>query len=193
MAKKRKPKGHPAHRPGALSAFWHGGAPGLVAGDRLLPRVSQRALSTYEAAQVPYDPERVYVTTDRQLARAFAASLGGGRAGSLYNVRPEEPLVPDPDYPFVPPPSFMTASAVVVRVVEPEVRMTEAEEVRATARWTTWPDGSPAYDMRGFLTLFSEWEQAGVTEERLRECGPWRHMMAVAAELNEEFSAGFES
>ncbi len=104
--------------------YWHGGVPGLKPGDVLVPpEVSgvSDALSEYRE-MFGVDPallrrDRVYVATDRQVARAYAAFRP---SGSLYEVRPEGVLEPDPDC-SVDGLSWQCERAVVVSVVDPLV------------------------------------------------------------------------
>ncbi|NJP27068.1 hypothetical protein FLW53_23290 [Microbispora sp. SCL1-1] len=102
--------------------LWHGGAPGLQPGDLLLPP-AQTGIATSSdilIALTGFDPhdngvetdrmrtDRVYLTRDRELARAYAAcwtakaehGLQVGR-GALYVARPIGEVWPDPDLPDV--------------------------------------------------------------------------------------------
>lgn len=107
--------------------LWHGGAPGLRVGDRLLPP-SQTGLAftrlqaSLEAGLGPIAqrPDRVYMTSERKLARAWAGiwTLDGVRygGGALYRCEPDEPLEPDPDLASLVGVSFQALSATI-RVV----------------------------------------------------------------------------
>ena len=179
-AKRRS--GNPAKRAGASTGFWHGGSPGRDVGEILTPsavrersRIQDLGASLLDS---PYDPNMVYVAADRQIARAFA---GGGW---LYMVRPIGDVFPDPDFPFDPPPSYACREAEVVRVVERGVRMTEVDSVRTMARYKQWPDGSPMYDVEGYLTMNPTMMRRGVTLEMLRALGPWRNTFSILPELN---------
>jgi len=82
--------------------YWHGGPPGLKPGDVITPRDADDTAHlvdgcpTCEArrAGTPLpdddnDPNLVYVTTNREYARIYAA---GYPRGGLYRVEPEGPL-----------------------------------------------------------------------------------------------------
>jgi hypothetical protein len=103
----------------AVTRYWHGGAPGLKAGDRILPpSVTGTAIRLYEGAK-EIDPnasqrlDRVYVTVDRKAASVFARlhPLGGW----LYLVDPDEPLEHDEDCNYVGY-SFQTTGATIKAV-----------------------------------------------------------------------------
>ena len=84
--------------PASTLRLWHGGAPGRRVGDLLLPPsktgIASAVLQMSLEAGMPdisQRPDRVYVTTDRQLAEAWAgvwtpdgAKHGGG---ALYRGR----------------------------------------------------------------------------------------------------------
>jgi hypothetical protein len=83
------------------SAYWHGGAPGLEVGDYILPPCVTRTcftLSAYfgeEESRAGYQPTRVYLTSEHEVAELFAAMYPGG--GWVYRVAPEGQLEQDPD------------------------------------------------------------------------------------------------
>lgn len=121
--------------------LYHGGAPGLRPGDTITPRRRGDighlvdGCPTCEArragAPLPdddLDPTLVYVTTDRDYARIYAA---GYPRGALYRVETDEPLTPSPD----PVPSWGTPSCRVVAVLDALVRLTPAETRRAVRRY----------------------------------------------------------
>jgi hypothetical protein len=64
----------------------------------------------------------VYLTTDRDLARAYASTwtLDGGRygGGSLYRVDPDEPPQPDEDMLSSPGLSWQVPSATILHVYD---------------------------------------------------------------------------
>ncbi|MEV7805077.1 hypothetical protein AB0O28_19210 [Microbispora sp. NPDC088329] len=101
------------------SRLWHGGVPGLQPGDLLLPP-GQTGITTSSQilAALGFDPhengvepdrmrtDRVYLTRDREFARAYAATWTakarhGFRigCGALYVARPIGESWPDPDLP----------------------------------------------------------------------------------------------
>jgi hypothetical protein len=92
-------------KPGRL---WHGGAPGRRVGDLLLPPSgtglarTHRSMSLgYGLTQIGQRDDRVYLTSDKELARAYAGMWtrqgGGMGGGSLYKVATDDPLDPDAD------------------------------------------------------------------------------------------------
>lgn len=121
--------------------FWHGGAPGLKPGDLIEPRpaADERHLvdgcPTCEArrrgeqlAADDNDASLVYVTTDRDYARIYAA---GYRRGGLYVVEPIGELVDRAAHD--PVPSWGCSAARVLSVYEPLVVLS-AKEVRRLRR-----------------------------------------------------------
>lgn len=108
------------------SALYHGGVPGLLPGDLLLPPAVTGARSCAD-----YDPEhcrsdRVYLTTDREEAAVYAAvrALGGG--GDVYEVEPMSELEPDPPDLDTTTSSYATRAATVHAVVRRAVPVAEA-------------------------------------------------------------------
>lgn len=119
--------------------YFHGGAPGLRAGDLIEPQPLSEGghlvdgCPTCEARKAGHqlpsddlDPSLVYVTTDREYARVYAA---GYPMGALYVVQPAGELTPSPD----PVPSWGCSSALVTGVYDACVRLSPAQ-VRRTAR-----------------------------------------------------------
>ncbi|GIH69458.1 hypothetical protein [Sphaerimonospora thailandensis] len=120
--------------------YWHGGAPGLTPGDLIEPRPGddRRHLvdgcprcEARKAGQPLADDharaDRIYVTTDRDYARVYAA---GYPRGGLYVVEPlgeleETTGVDDPA------PSWAVTSARVVAVYDPVVVATRKD-------WRRW-------------------------------------------------------
>jgi hypothetical protein len=110
-----------------LVAYWHGGIRGLKEGDSILPPSAtntEHTLYDYTAAQYKkskhVDNTKVYVTTSRITAEAFAALYPGG--GALYRVEPVGEMEQDPDV-SEPGLSFRCSEARVARVYNPLVRM----------------------------------------------------------------------
>lgn len=115
--------------------IWHGGAPGLVPGDLILPPSVTGAESMRQQSidagfrRVVTAPDLVYVTTERELARAIAAHWAKRREsrgrGWLYRVSIDDlDLEPDDDLPGGPFISFQAArvrvAAVLDRGVDPD-------------------------------------------------------------------------
>jgi hypothetical protein len=124
--------------------LFHGGLPGLVPGDRLLPASESGALTKqlwFEQARrlghttgdlsldrwmdnVPYDAGYLYLTVDEIDARQFAAAYveftlnepAVARPGDAYEVAPDVPWEPDPDS-IMPGQWWRARGATVVRVV----------------------------------------------------------------------------
>ncbi|MEV5048209.1 hypothetical protein AB0N20_27330 [Streptomyces griseoincarnatus] len=101
--------------------YFHGGVPGLVPGDLLLPPDTTGAERTLTADVLGMGGrarrDRVYVTTGREVARVYAALF---LDGALYEVEPVGELVADPDCAVVGV-SWEVPAARVVRVVDPVV------------------------------------------------------------------------
>lgn len=115
--------------------IWHGGAPDLRPGDLILPPASTGAESMRQESidaefrRVVTAPDLVYVTTERELARAIAAHWAKRRnsqgRGWLYRVSLDDvDLAPDDDLPCGPFISFQAArvrvAAVFDRGVDPD-------------------------------------------------------------------------
>lgn len=121
--------------------LYHGGPPGLRVGDTITPDPNRTehlidGCPTCEARKAgkpldddDNDPTRVYVTTDREYARIYAA---GYPDGGLYRVEVDETdMVPSND----PVPSWGVLSARVVGVYDALVRLTPRELRRAMRRY----------------------------------------------------------
>lgn len=122
-----------------MTRYFHGGAPDLRPGDLIeppkagdtahlrddCPTCVARAQGTPLTGD-DLDPTLVYVTTDREYARIYAAGYGNG---ALYVVEPIGELTPSPD----PVPSWGVSAARVLSVYDALVRFT-AKDVRRAAR-----------------------------------------------------------
>lgn len=115
--------------------IWHGGVPGLRPGDLILTPSSTGAESMRQESidagfrRVVTAPDLVYVTTERELARAIAAHLASRGTsqsrGWLYRVSLDDAdLEPDDDLPHGPFIRFQAArvrvAAVLDRGVDPD-------------------------------------------------------------------------
>lgn len=122
----------------AVNALFHGGAPGLRPGDVITPQPLGEGAHLVDGCdicearkrgeQLPtddLDASKVYVTTDRQYARIYAA---GYPNGALYRVEPVGEMTPSPD----PVPSWGCDSARVISVYDPYVRLSASQMRRAT-------------------------------------------------------------
>lgn len=116
--------------------WYHGGFPGLKRGQQILPPSVTGAVSIADTAGVVpdglaelvgkvYRPEVVYVTqvfADALFFASVAPAYGGiTRGGDVYEVTPDGPLVPDPDYKLQDGRSMTCCSATIVRAVERRV------------------------------------------------------------------------
>src|SRR5699024_604575 len=164
--------------------YWHGGKPGLKPGDLLVPPGSQSgtardltnaAISSNPAlqAQYPADQQRVHVTHDQRFARVFAARCRDAelKPGDLYQVEPIGPLESDPDSTAIAGINWACAQARIMAAVERRVQMTEREINRATAPYTAWVDGTPAYSNDGWALPSPRQRAAGITAADMRILG----------------------
>jgi hypothetical protein len=123
--------------------WYHGGFPGLKRGQQILPpsvtgtiSVADKSLgddSLRERVVKVHDPALIYLTRDVADAR-FWASLapahgGKNRGGDVYEVTPDGPLVPDPDYLPKDGKSMACSSATITRIVERRVPRPSPEAI----------------------------------------------------------------
>ena len=114
--------------------WYHGGVPGLKRGDKILPPSQTGAVSIsdvghgtelHERAVKVHRKDLVYIAAAERDARMFARfhPAYGGRAkgGDIYEVVPDGPLWPDPDYLAGDGGSMACASATIVRIIERRV------------------------------------------------------------------------
>ncbi len=104
--------------------WYHGGVPGLVPGDVLLPpsETGKSTLLQYAKAIAPDGTQRgdrVYLTTLSSAAAMFAAVYPNG---DVYEVVPGSEVEDDPDC-LVPDLSAQCARATIVEVVQRAVPM----------------------------------------------------------------------
>lgn len=110
--------------------YYHGGVPGLRAGDALTPpdvSGTTRTLSEHVPGIAEHGTRTdvVYATTDREAARTFAALYPDG---ALYQVDLADEVGPDPDAPGI---AVMARSARVRSVVDPVVLLRS----RSAEKW----------------------------------------------------------
>ena len=92
--------------------FYHGG-PRKLLGSRISPPVRTGAASTASyGAEGVCRRDRVYLTTDIEAAKIYAAMSPDGK-GCVYEVRPVGEIEPDPDC-KVPGLSYQAKEAIVV-------------------------------------------------------------------------------
>nr|WP_156770652.1 hypothetical protein [Mycobacterium gordonae] len=126
--------------------YWHGSCAALPVGTRLEP-LRQIKGSAFTSRQYQHlinnnhDPDRVYFTTDLQLARAWCMR---SKDSALLLVEPEGPVAPDPDYPGT---SFSASQAVVRDVIEHPVTMKLLAARKAFAEY----EPPESYDEKGFI------------------------------------------
>lgn len=155
--------------------YWHGGAPGLAAGQRIRPAAGLQNLPMEYLLGEQYgsDPTRVYVTTDRTLALMFAGKVsspaGQTFGGTLYRVDPVGDLQPDPDFPSEAA-CFTCKAATITEVAQTAIRWDEELEVYGS-QFTRWDDGTRVYDDAGFALPSPEMVGAGITAADLRALG----------------------
>lgn len=153
--------------------YYHGGVSGLKPKDRI--RCSRSiGLSPLLAKGYTCDPEKVYVTTDYDVARSYAAHYGRIRSwtygGDVYQVQTVGEVLPDPDYDGVGD-AFSCGSARVKRAMVRRVSMTDEQLTRINARHQLYPDGTPVYDVDGFLLPSEGNRRDGHLPEDLRISG----------------------
>lgn len=106
--------------------LWHGGVPGLKVGDLLRPvseTDTEHSLTRY-AARVGLNrdhvrQDRVHLTSDRAVARAYAAAYPNG---ALYVAEPIGETEPDPDAPEI---ALRCPQARITAAYDPCVRWAE--------------------------------------------------------------------
>lgn len=159
--------------------YFHGGVPGLTAGELLQPASALGVSYAYRrgpsAAGPVYDPRFVYFTTSSDVATGFAARcvhpLAGEVPGSVYEVEPVGPIHEDPDYPGI---GLRAREARVLRTVHTDVTLGEREQTRLEASYKTWGKGGAAmYDAEGYMLPSPQMSGHGVTAEHTRIYGPY--------------------
>lgn len=160
----------------AGAEFWHGGIGGLAVGDEILPPTAQAAGAPGHSALYMDEAraDRMYFTTDRELARVFASiALRGRGAGALYRVQPIGNVDTDPDFPAV---GLHARRALILDVEELTSPLSSEEERRREAPYVTWDDGRPIYDANGRIQITWQMEQYGLTQSDLdRQLPAWIH------------------
>lgn len=126
--------------------LWHGGAPGLQKGDLILPPAITGAESMRQESidagfrRIVTAANLVYVTTERDLARAMAAhwarrATSRGR-GWLYRVELHNfDIEPDEDLPHGPFISFQAPHVRVAAVIDRGVDPADPRHVRALQKF----------------------------------------------------------
>jgi len=178
-----------SQRPPASARFWHGGIAGLEPGSVLLGRAEAETegidLAQYDL-QVGYEmgvtnPNRVYFSSDCELARGFAGRIQIRdtetgivfRHGTLYEVEPLGEIERDPD--GAGNVSWCTPKARVLAVVEENVRLNSYEVMKRLGPNMTWSDGSPIYSPEGRFIPSPEQRASGSLNQlaALSRTFPW--------------------
>ncbi len=107
------------------SKLYHGGARGLLPGQKLLPPSLTAAPSCADYDGEHCRSDRVYLTTDLEEATVYAALAPRGGCGDVYEVEPMDE--PEPDQSCADgTATFTTRAAIVVAVVRRDVDVEEA-------------------------------------------------------------------
>jgi len=143
------------------TALWyHGGVPGLRRGQQILPPsvTGARVLTTSPHPEgekwitAVYSSDLVYVTTSLSAARLFAsvAPANGGKrhGGDVYEVIPDGPLRPDPDYLGLDGAQMACESATIVRILARRVPRPDPGQIRVLAAVTRAAWESPRAQAR---------------------------------------------
>lgn len=181
------------------TAYWHGGPDGLKVGAVLLPTTQLHQLPPDTRLEHPWfsdiDHSHVCATTDRALARDFAAawdlekqaaflmaltadgSLPGRnpwrdtprtKGGTLYRVQPLGPLTRDPDYPEGV--SYRMPRARVIAVEEAAVPYNPKPSAE-TLHYQQWDTGERLWDDQGYAIANQRMLDHAVTSADLRPLG----------------------
>ncbi|OBA40792.1 hypothetical protein A5766_02010 [Gordonia sp. 852002-51296_SCH5728562-b] len=146
--------------------FWHGAKTKLPVGATLLsPRARGLEAVVRPGLKGVFDPTKVYVTSDRNYARAWVARRGG----TLLRVQPIGHLHHDPDTPGH---GFAVDQARILEVVESPVQMS-VTEIRKTFALVQ-PE---RYDANGYMLpgggFLSDLVEMGLTRQLCRQFEPW--------------------
>ena len=120
--------------------LFHGGIPGLNAGDLILPGSphfvdgckvcdAHKAGMSHELEPVTQHADRVYVTTDREYARFYASKYP---KGDLYSVEPVGDLAVSDEDRF---PTWTAPSARVIGVYDRYVQLTWKQRRTLLRKW----------------------------------------------------------
>lgn len=179
--------------------YWHGGPDGFAVGSTILPVATLLQLPPNTRAKHEWFDDlrhdRVYGTTDRVLARDFAAKwsvhgqrgltrslIAGGYApppnpwasvprdkgGSLYRVALIGEVHHDPDYPEGV--SYAAGRARVIAVEETGIPYSTVPSPESL-HYQRWETGERIYGDDGYALASKEFQAFGVTDEDLRPLG----------------------
>lgn len=156
----------------AGAEFWHGGIGSLAVGDEILPPIEQTGHDPMRSSILLTEArdDRVYFTTDRELARVFASAvLKGRRSGAIYRVEPIGRMSSDPDFPTV---GLHARRARILDVEDLTVPLSEEESQRRQAPYLLWDDGRPIYDSEGRVQISWQMKTYGLTQADLDRALP---------------------
>lgn len=155
-ASKRKDERRQEREHNVSRRLWHGGIGGLKVSDYLLPPIITNDPLSVSNHIAEARADRVYMTTDLELARSYAAEVQSlGRRSGLYRVEPIGTPEIDPDFPSV---GFSARRARVVEVVAENIELSSPERLKRAARYLAWDDGRPMYSADGKIQLTKELE-----------------------------------
>jgi hypothetical protein len=160
-----------------MTAWFHGGVPGLRPGDRLVSAHALGAAYVYALDDGSYSPEWVYVTADEGAAHAYASRYmdrGGNPApGDVYEVRPDVTEA-DPDYRRFRETFRRCRTAVVTRVIATRVSLTPEECGPLERRYQLWGGSEEeVWDEFGVINPSPQMAENGVTREWTEMLRPW--------------------
>jgi hypothetical protein len=127
-----------------VSAYYHGGMPGLRPGQTLVPsppnylddcpicRAKKAGINT-AIDPLTVHPDRIYITTDRDYARFYASKFP---RGDLYVVEPIGELEPSAEDYF---PTWKVTEARVRAVYDRHVQLTMTQRRSLLRRWPQEP------------------------------------------------------
>lgn len=160
--------------------YFHGGAPNLSVGDKVLSRA---VLPAWRGIRIRYghtsaesigdDGSFMHITTDIAVARAHAgeyrAPNGKHQAGALYEVIPIGPTCDDPDYSLWPTLFRRARAARVLAVVEQGLFWSNPRYMaRAVAPYRVDRQGDRFLGVDGYIS-----PAMGVSREHARRFGRW--------------------
>ncbi|WIE70366.1 hypothetical protein [Curtobacterium sp. MCLR17_054] len=203
--KTKTQRAHAAQRRDYLAAqrapkqYWHGGAPGRAVGDELLSRDDAARLlttPTTHGLQAGYAlgvtrPDRVYFTSDRNFARAYASrhqvvDQTTGivyERGSLYRVEPIGAVEEDQDFSGTGV-SWSAPKARIVAVEATDVHLDLTAATQHVGPYMTWDDGTPIYAPDGSYQPSPILRRAGKTANDFKGRYPaWFPFDLVDADL----------
>lgn len=168
--------------------YWHGGAAGLTAPERLLPlaQVPERhGLLKHRPIRHAdvYNPKLLYITVDQDLAQDFAIRYARSLnvPAALYKVKPLGSRVHDIDYPRGI--SFGCEQGALIIGVFPVTASTPV--TGAALKYKTWSDDEPMYDSAGYALPNKLQRHLGVTSSDLHLLGKGANFEQISVFVSE--------